>query len=119
MCRTYQPKAKPAYTRLCYRYQSIRGQHILGDFPCGTYPRPARRSTSTRNSTTPAIRLRCACGAIAVSSDAKCEQCYIDEQIARLPQDIIDLYGLRAPSPAPTNFPFTKASPFPTDHTPE
>ena len=38
MCRYYATKHKPAYTRLCYRYRDMRGNHVPGQWQCGQYP---------------------------------------------------------------------------------
>ena len=47
MCLIYQPKRKPAFTRLCHRYQDPRGQHVPGEWACGEYPDPAEGQTGT------------------------------------------------------------------------
>lgn len=84
MCRYYATKHKPAYTRLCYRYRDMRGNHVPGQWQCGQYPRPARRSSQahriTRNN-------MCRCGMPAVSADRKCEKCYVYDQLATIPKE--------------------------------
>ena len=86
MCRYYQTTRKPAYTRLCYRYRDLRGAHVLGQYRCGEYPRPSRRSSAPTSS--PArLDSMCRCGQPAISSDRKCEKCYLYDQIIALPED--------------------------------
>ena len=84
MCRYYQTTRKPAYTRLCYLYRELKGAHVPGEYRCGEYPKPSRRrSNSTKRPAPP--NSMCLCGAPAVSSDRKCEKCYVFDQILALP----------------------------------
>ena len=102
MCRTYEPKGKPVYTRLCSRYRERAGDHVPGHYPCGTYPRPGRVRGDTSRSATPRPKYRpCACGKPGVSADGKCEQCYIDAQLAQMDDATLNHYGLTRPDYPP------------------
>ena len=84
MCRTYRPKKRPTYTRLCYRYGDQLGKRVPGEWECGEYPRPGRRRQSGEGR--PNTR-RCACGAAAVGRSNLCKRCYVQEQVDRLPEE--------------------------------
>lgn len=83
MCRYYATKNQPAYTRLCHRYRQLRGTHVPGRYACGQYPKPARSNTIPTKRP-PAL---CACGAPAASSDGKCHDCYIFDQIVDMTEE--------------------------------
>ena len=84
MCRTYRPKGKPTYTRLCHRYREQMGQHVAGEWECGQYPRPRRRGASKKED--PNVKC-CACGAAAARGHNVCPSCYVQEQVDRLPEE--------------------------------
>ena len=80
MCRYYAATRKEPYTRLCYRYGEMRGQHVPGSWACGEYPRPSRRRV--RAETGPRReRERCACGREAYVGQPICEECHIQWQV--------------------------------------
>ena len=94
MCLYYPATRKEPFTRLCHRYGSMRGTHVPGRWRCGEYPKPGRAQRAAGTSG-PARKSNpkeqdaraCRCGNPAVSQDGWCEQCYVYDQLVRLPEE--------------------------------
>ena len=84
MCLIYRPKKRPTFTRLCYRYRKMRGVHVEGEWRCGEYPKPTRRRAAGMEKPRAGCRT---CGAEAGRNREVWENCYIQEQIDRLPEE--------------------------------
>ena len=93
MCLTYRPKRRPAFTRLCYRYRDLRGQHTCpASGPAENIPNPAAGRLETgpgRPDRTPQDRTRSASGAgRPARRPPHCEDCSIAVQILALPEEM-------------------------------
>ena len=91
MCRVYHnTKRKGTFTRLCYRYRDLRGQHVQGDHPCGTYPRPNRRGTAPAAGPITPKPICPECRRPAPTRGRPCDDCAITQQLRDLPDQVLE-----------------------------